>query len=58
MEIVSRRKFVATAAVAGAASFLRVPAFGFEDQGSVAGSAASPKALGREMVASQAVHFR
>ncbi len=57
MEKFSRRKFVATAAVAGAASFLRVPAFAVEDQGTLASSAASPKALGREMVASRAVPF-
>jgi uncharacterized protein len=57
MEKFTRRKFVATSAVAGAASFLRVPAFAVEDQGTVAGSAASPKALGREMDASQAVPF-
>ena len=33
MEKVSRRKFVATAAVAGAAAVLRPPAFAFENQG-------------------------
>lgn len=32
MEKVSRRKFVATAAVAGSAAVLRPPAFGFEHQ--------------------------
>ncbi len=39
MEKVSRRKFVATAAVAGAAAVLRPPAFAFENQGPGAGAA-------------------
>ena len=39
MEKVSRRKFVATAAVAGAAAVLRPPAFAFENQGPGASAA-------------------
>jgi len=57
MEKFSRRKFVATAAVAGAASVLRAPAFAFENQGPGASSAAAAKPVGREVVASQAIPF-
>ena len=48
MEKVSRRKFVATAAVAGAAAVLRPPAFAFENQGPGAGAASKP--TGHEVV--------
>jgi len=57
LEKLSRRKFVATAAVAGAASVLRAPAFAFENQGPGASSAAAAKPLGREVVASRAIPF-
>ena len=53
---ISRRKFVATAAVAGAASVLRTPAFAFENPGAGA-KTATPKALGHEVVESQAAPF-
>ena len=56
MENFSRRKFVATAAVFGAASVLRAPAFALENQGT-GGASASPKALGHEVAASRAVQF-
>ncbi len=55
MEKVSRRKFVATAAVAGAAAVLRPPAFAFENQGP--GASAASKPAGHEVIAPQASPF-
>lgn len=54
MSKVSRRKFVATAAVAGAAAVLRPPAFAFENQGAVPAVAAP---VGHEVIAPQASPF-
>jgi len=53
---ISRRKFVATAAVAGAGAVLRGPAFAFEDPSASVSSAVS-KAVGREVVVPQASAF-
>lgn len=53
---ISRRKFVATAAVAGAASVLRTPSFAHANE-SAGTKTATPKALGREVVESQVVPF-
>ncbi len=55
MKTISRRKFVAAAAAVGAGAVLRVPAFAFENQGSVA--AIRSKSMGRELVAPQAIPF-
>ncbi|HEY4959625.1 MAG TPA: glycoside hydrolase family 127 protein [Terriglobales bacterium] len=54
---ISRRTFVATAAVAGASAVLRAPAFAFENQrpGTAVATGAKPKA--REVVSLQAVPF-
>ena len=56
MEKVSRRKFVATAAVAGTAAVLRPPAFAFENQGPGAGTAVAGP-VDHEVVAPQASSF-
>jgi hypothetical protein len=56
MEKVSRRKFVATAVVAGATAVLRPPAFAFENQGHGAVTAiAGP--VTHEIIAPQASPF-
>jgi hypothetical protein len=55
MEKVSRRKFVATAAVAGTAAVLR-PAFAFENQGPGAGTAVAGP-VDHEVIAAQASPF-
>ncbi len=54
---ISRRTFVATAAVAGASAVLRAPAFAFTNQspGTAVATGAMPK--GREVVPVQAVPF-
>jgi uncharacterized protein len=54
---ISRRTFVATAAVAGASAVLRAPAFAFENQspGTAVATGAMPK--GREVIPVQAVPF-
>ena len=56
MERVSRRKFVAAAAVAGAAAVLRPPAFAFENQGPGAGTAVAGP-VDHEVIAPQASSF-
>jgi Beta-L-arabinofuranosidase, GH127 len=56
MEKVSRRKFVATAAVAGTAAVLRPPAFAFENQGPGAGTAVAGP-VDHEVIAPQASSF-
>ena len=55
MKTISRREFVATAAVVGAGAALRAPAFAFENQD--AGSAATSKAVSRDVVAAAASPF-
>jgi DUF1680 family protein len=57
VKTISRRKFVATAAVVGAGAVLRAPAFAFEDQGTGASSAAASKAVTHEVVVPQASSF-
>ena len=54
---ISRRTFVATAAVAGASAVLRAPAFAFEDQLPSTAVANATVAKGREVVPLQAVPF-
>jgi uncharacterized protein len=56
MEKISRRKFVATAAVAGAAAVLRPPAFAFENQGPGAGTAVAGP-VDHEVIVPQASPF-
>ena len=57
MKAISRRKFVAAAAVVGAGAVLRTPALAFENQNAGGVSAGSAKPVGHEVVASQAVPF-
>ena len=57
MKAISRRKFVATAAVVDAGAVLRTPALAFENQNAGGVSAGSAKPVGHELVASQAVPF-
>ena len=57
MKAISRRKFVAAAAVVGAGAVLRTPAFAFENQNTGAVSAVAAKPMGHEVVASQASPF-
>ena len=57
MKAISRRKFVAAAAVVGAGTVLRTPAFAFENQNAGAVSAGSARSVGHEVVASQAIPF-
>jgi uncharacterized protein len=57
MEKVSRRRFVATAAVASAAAALRAPAFTFENQGPGTGAAIVSKPVNYEVIAPQASPF-
>jgi DUF1680 family protein len=54
---ITRRKFVATTAVVGAGAVLRSPAFAFASQSEGTSSAASSKAVNREVVAPQARPF-
>ncbi len=54
---ISRRTFVATAAVAGASAVLRAPAFAFENQSPGTAVATGAKLKGREVVPLQAVPF-
>ena len=54
---ISRRTFVATAAVAGASAVLRAPAFAFENQSPGTGVATGATPKGREVVPLQAVPF-
>src|ERR1035438_9827727 len=54
---ISRRTFVATAAVAGASAVLRAPAFAFENQSPGKGVATGATPKGREVVPLQAVPF-
>ena len=54
VKAISRRKFVAAAAVVGAGAVLRTPAFAFENQNAGAVSARTAKPVGHEVVASQA----
>ncbi len=54
---ISRRTFVATAAVAGASAVLRAPAFAFENQIPSTAIANGTVAKGREVVSLQAVPF-
>ena len=56
MKRISRREFVATAAALGAGAALRGPALAFAEQ-SAAGSGASLRPAGREVVAGQARSF-
>jgi len=56
MEKVRRRKFVATAAVAGAAAVLRPPAFAFDNQGAGAVTAVAGP-VDHEVIAPQASPF-
>ena len=57
LEKTSRRKFVATAAVAGASAVLGAPAFGFENQSPGASLTTGAMKVGREVVPLQAVPF-
>lgn len=57
MNRITRRKFVATTAVVGAGAVLRSPAFAFASQSEGTSSAASSKAVNREVVAPQARPF-
>ena len=57
LEKTSRRKFVATAAVAGAGAVLGAPAFGFENQSPGASLTTGAMKVGREVVPLQAVPF-
>ena len=57
MKGMSRRKFVATAAVAGAGAVLRTPVFALENQSAALGPAGASKAVSNEVVASQAIPF-
>ena len=57
MKSMSRRKFVATAAVVGAGAVLRAPTFALEDQTAVSGPVAASKVVNHEVVASQASPF-
>ena len=57
MKAISRRKFVATAAVVGAGAVLRTPAFAFENQNAGAVSTGTAKPMGHEVVASQVSPF-
>ena len=54
---ISRRTFVATAAVAGAGAVLRAPAFAFENQSPDTAVATGAMPKGREVVPLQAVPF-
>jgi hypothetical protein len=56
-EKISRRKFVAAAAVAGASAALGAPGFSFEDQNAGASVATGAMQAGREVVPVQAVPF-
>jgi hypothetical protein len=57
VKAISRRKFVATAAVVGARTVLRSPAFAFENQNAGAVSPGAAKPAGHEVVAPQAIPF-
>ncbi len=57
MNKISRREFVATAAVVGTGAVLRAPAFGVSNQGVGNGSTSAPRAVGHEKIASQAIPF-
>ena len=57
MNKISRRRFVATAAVVGAGAVLRTPAFAVGNQGPGAGSPAASKAVGHEAIEPQAIPF-
>jgi len=54
---ISRRGFVATAAVVGAGAILRPPAFAVGNQGADDSSPAALKAVGHEAIAPQAIPF-
>lgn len=57
MNKISRRGFVATAAVVGAGAILRPPAFAVGNQGADDSSPAALKAVGHEAIAPQAIPF-
>jgi hypothetical protein len=56
-EKISRRKFVASAAIAGASAALGTPGFSFEDRRPGASAAIGAVQAGREVVPQQAVPF-
>jgi uncharacterized protein len=57
MEPISRRKFVATAAMMSAGAVLRTPAFSLQDASASSGTAAATKLRSREIVTPRAVPF-
>ena len=57
MDNISRRKFMAAAAVAGASAVLRAPAFALENQSSVPVPATATTPKGRDVISMRAVPF-